>query len=159
MNASRVRVSISLSPPKVASRFSTASSTAEYDRVSPASAPSPACPSAEIPPVRRLIGRRAGGMDGKGLRDFGGEGGVGRGGGGYYCLFFFCFFLKFCPFLVWNGAMSILWWGDEMGPIVSTCMQFDAPGIWDWRASHSLLFSFLLFLALKFFLGGGRGGR
>ncbi len=45
-----------------------------------------------------------------------------------------------------------------MGPIVSTCMQFDAPGIWDWRASHSLLFSFLLFLALKFFFGGGGGG-
>jgi hypothetical protein len=83
--------SISLSP-IVASRFSTASATARYDRVSPApSAPSPARPSAEIPPVRRLIGRRAGGWDGMG-RDFWGGGGI------IVFFFFFVFFLIFVCF-------------------------------------------------------------
>jgi hypothetical protein len=37
-------------------------------------------------------------MDGKGLRDFGGEGGVGRGGGGIIVYFFFVFFLNFVRF-------------------------------------------------------------
>jgi hypothetical protein len=78
--------------PIVASRFSTASATVKYDRVSPAppSALSPARPSAEIPPVRRLIGRRVGGWEGMG----------GRGGGIIVYLFFlfFIFFLFFVCF-------------------------------------------------------------
>lgn len=38
-------------------------------------------------------------------RDLGG----GMGERGYIIVNFFCFFVIFCLFLVWNGVMSILW--------------------------------------------------